>query len=52
MIKKTRLFIAVAGEMFDTLTPERGAFSRVALSNRCLFGLVVQKQLERAATTA
>ncbi|MEQ1659637.1 MAG: M20 family peptidase, partial [Hylemonella sp.] len=41
----------VAGEMFDTLAPEMGGFSRVALSNLWLFGPVVQKQLERAAST-
>lgn len=41
----------VAGEMFDTLAPEMGGFSRVALSNLWLFGPVVQKQLERAAGT-
>ncbi len=41
----------VAGEMFDTLAPEMGGFSRVALSNLWLFGPVVQNQLERAAST-
>jgi carboxypeptidase PM20D1 len=41
----------VAGEMFDTLAPEMGGFSRVALSNLWLFGPLVQKQLERAAST-
>ena len=41
----------VAGEMFDTLAPEMGGFSRVALSNLWLFGPVVQKQLEGAAST-
>jgi carboxypeptidase PM20D1 len=41
----------VAGEMFDTLAPEMGGFSRVALSNLWLFGPVVQKQLERVAST-
>lgn len=41
----------VAGEMFDTLAPEMGGFSRVALSNLWLFGPVVQHQLERAAST-
>ncbi len=41
----------VAGEMFDTLAPEMGGFSRVALSNLWLFGPVVQSQLERAAST-
>jgi carboxypeptidase PM20D1 len=41
----------VAGEMFDTLAPEMGGFSRVALSNLWLFGPVVQKQLEGAPST-
>ncbi len=41
----------VAGEMFDTLAPEMGGFSRVALSNLWLFGPMVQKQLEGAAST-
>ncbi len=41
----------IAGEMFDTLAPEMGGFSRVALSNLWLFGPVVQKQLEGAAST-
>jgi len=41
----------VASEMFDTLAPEMGGFSRVALSNLWLFGPVVQKQLEGAAST-
>ena len=41
----------VAGEMFETLAPEMGGFSRVALSNLWLFGPVVQKQLEAAAST-
>jgi len=41
----------VAGEMFDTLTPEMGGFSRVALSNLWLFGPVVKKQLEGAGST-
>lgn len=41
----------VAGEMFDTMAPEMGGFSRVALSNLWLFGPVVQKQLEGAAST-
>lgn len=41
----------VAGEMFDTLAPEMGGFSRVALSNLWLFGPVVQKQLEGAGST-
>ncbi len=41
----------VGGEMFDTLAPEMSGFSRVALSNLWLFGPVVQKQLEGAAST-
>ena len=41
----------VALEMFDTLAPEMGGFSRVALSNLWLFGPVVQKQLEGAGST-
>ncbi len=41
----------VAGEMFDTLAPEMGGFSRVALSNLWLFGPLVQKQLEGAGST-
>lgn len=41
----------VAFEMFDTLAPEMGGFSRVALSNLWLLGPVVQKQLEGAAST-
>ena len=41
----------VASEMFGTLAPEMGGFSRVALSNLWLFGPVVQKQLEGAAST-
>lgn len=41
----------VAFEMFDTLAPEMGGFARVALSNLWLFGPVVQKQLEGAAST-
>ncbi len=41
----------VAAEMFDTLAPEMSGFSRVALSNLWLFGPVVQKQLEAAAST-
>ncbi|MFZ2305936.1 MAG: M20 family peptidase [Rhodoferax sp.] len=41
----------VAGEMFNTIAPEMGGFSRVALSNLWLFGPVVQKQLEAAAST-
>jgi carboxypeptidase PM20D1 len=41
----------VAGEMFDTLAPEMGGFTRVALSNLWLFGPVVQKQFEGAGST-
>lgn len=41
----------VAEEMFDTLAPEMGGFSRVALSNLWLFGPVVKKQLEAGAAT-
>ncbi len=41
----------VAGEMFDTLAPEMGGFSRVALSNLWLFGPLVQRQLEGAGST-
>ncbi len=41
----------VGGEMFDTLAPEMSGFSRVALSNLWLFGPVVQRQLEGAAST-
>lgn len=41
----------VAGEMFDTISPEMKGFSRVALSNLWLFGPIVQKQLEGAAST-
>ncbi|OGB35469.1 MAG: hypothetical protein A3F78_17130 [Burkholderiales bacterium RIFCSPLOWO2_12_FULL_61_40] len=41
----------VAGDMFATVAPEMGGFSRVALSNLWLFGPVVQKQLEAGAST-
>jgi carboxypeptidase PM20D1 len=41
----------VAREMFQTLAPEMGGFSRVALSNLWLFGPVVQAQLEKGAST-
>ncbi|MDT8990370.1 M20 family peptidase [Curvibacter sp. APW13] len=41
----------VAYEMFDTLAPEMSGFSRVAMSNLWLFGPVVQKKLESAAST-
>jgi carboxypeptidase PM20D1 len=41
----------VAREMFETVAPEMGGFSRVALSNLWLFGPVVQAQLEKGAST-
>ncbi len=41
----------VAREMFETVAPEMGGFSRVALSNLWLFGPVVKKQLEAGAST-
>ena len=41
----------VAQDMFDTLAPEMSGFGRVALSNLWLFGPVVQKQLEKGAST-
>lgn len=41
----------VAREMFETIAPEMGGFNRVALSNLWLFGPVVQRQLENAAST-
>lgn len=41
----------VAAEMFDTVAPEMQGFGRVALSNRWLFGPLVQRQLERAPST-
>lgn len=41
----------VAREMFDILAPEMNGFSRVALSNLWLFGPVVRRQLEGAAST-
>jgi carboxypeptidase PM20D1 len=41
----------VAAEMFDTLAPELGGFNRVALSNRWLFGPLLQSQLEKSAST-
>jgi carboxypeptidase PM20D1 len=41
----------VAAAMFDTLAPEMGGFSRVALSNLWLFVPVVQEQLEAAGST-
>ena len=37
--------------MFDTIAPEMSGFGRVALSNLWLFGPVVQRQLEGAAST-
>lgn len=42
----------VAGEMFATLAPEMSGFQRVALSNLWLFGPMVQKQLEKGASTS
>jgi carboxypeptidase PM20D1 len=41
----------VAADMFDTLAPEMSGLSRVALSNRWLFGPLVQGQLEKGAST-
>jgi carboxypeptidase PM20D1 len=41
----------VAREMFETIAPEMSGFSRVALSNLWLFGPVVRRQLEAAAST-
>ncbi|MEO7547117.1 MAG: peptidase dimerization domain-containing protein, partial [Ramlibacter sp.] len=41
----------VAREMFETIAPEMGGFSRVALTNLWLFGPVVQAQLEKGAST-
>jgi carboxypeptidase PM20D1 len=41
----------IAGDMFDVLAPEMQGFSRVALSNLWLFGPLVQRQLEGAAST-
>ncbi len=41
----------VAREMFETIAPEMGGFSRVALSNLWLFGPMVQAQLEKSAST-
>lgn len=41
----------VAAEMFDTLAPEMGGFSRVALSNLWLFGPLVRAQLEKSPST-
>jgi carboxypeptidase PM20D1 len=39
----------VAAEMFETLAPEMSGFMRVALTNRWLFGPLVQGQLEKSA---
>ncbi|VTU28055.1 Succinyl-diaminopimelate desuccinylase [Variovorax sp. PBL-H6] len=41
----------VAGEMFATLAPEMNGFNRVALSNLWLFGPLVQRQLEKGASS-
>jgi carboxypeptidase PM20D1 len=41
----------VAREMFETIAPEMSGFQRVALSNLWLFGPLVQKQLEKGAST-
>jgi carboxypeptidase PM20D1 len=41
----------VARQLFETLAPEMHGFQRVALSNLWLFGPLVQKQLEKSATT-
>lgn len=41
----------VAAEMFDTLAPEFSGFGRLALSNRWLFGPLLQRQLEKSAST-
>ncbi len=41
----------IAGETYDTLAPEMGAFSRVALSNLWLFGPIVRRQLEGTPST-
>jgi len=41
----------VAREMFDTIAPEMGGVQRVVLSNLWLFGPLVQRQLEAAAST-
>ena len=40
-----------AREMFETIAPEMNGFQRVALSNLWLFGPLVQKQLEKGAST-
>jgi carboxypeptidase PM20D1 len=41
----------VAAEMFDTIAPEMSGVNRVLLSNLWLFGPLVKRQLERAAST-
>jgi carboxypeptidase PM20D1 len=41
----------VALEMFDTVAPEMTGFNRYALTNLWLFGPLVQRQLERGAST-
>jgi carboxypeptidase PM20D1 len=41
----------VAAEMFDTVAPEFEGFNRIALSNRWLFGSLLEGQLERSAST-
>ena len=41
----------VAREMFEIVAPEMSGLSRVAMSNLWLFGPIVQKQLEAAAST-
>jgi carboxypeptidase PM20D1 len=41
-----------AAEMFDTLAPEMGGASRVFLSNRWLFGRLIERQLVAAPASA
>ncbi len=41
----------VTGEMFDALAPEMGGFARVALSNRWLFGPLLDRQLQKTPST-
>lgn len=41
----------VAAEMFDTLAPEMSGLSRVALSNRWLFGPLLEQQLGNSPST-
>ncbi|HEX2011118.1 MAG TPA: M20 family peptidase [Roseateles sp.] len=41
----------IAREMFETIAPEMSGFQRIALSNLWLFGPIVEKQLERSAST-